>query len=63
MATPMVVARRQQTTPTQAAGRVASPLRQTRIEPALQGGGAHGAFTWGVLVRLLADDAGAEDAT
>ncbi len=26
------------------------------IELALQGGGAHGAFTWGVLDRLLADD-------
>jgi NTE family protein len=25
------------------------------IELALQGGGAHGAFTWGVLDRLLAD--------
>ena len=23
---------------------------------ALQGGGAHGAFTWGVLDRLLEDD-------
>lgn len=27
-----------------------------RINLALQGGGAHGAFTWGVLDRLLADD-------
>ncbi len=27
-----------------------------RINVALQGGGAHGAFTWGVLDRLLADD-------
>ena len=26
------------------------------IELALQGGGAHGAFTWGVLDRLLEDD-------
>lgn len=26
------------------------------IDIALQGGGAHGAFTWGVLDRLLADD-------
>ena len=26
------------------------------IELALQGGGSHGAFTWGVLDRLLADD-------
>lgn len=28
---------------------------QKRIEPALQGGGAHGAFTWGVLDRILED--------
>lgn len=28
-----------------------------RINLALQGGGAHGAFTWGVLDRLLASDA------
>jgi NTE family protein len=27
-----------------------------RINIALQGGGAHGAFTWGVLDRLLSDD-------
>lgn len=27
-----------------------------RINLALQGGGAHGAFTWGVLLRLLEDD-------
>jgi NTE family protein len=27
-----------------------------RINLALQGGGAHGAFTWGVLEQLLADD-------
>jgi NTE family protein len=27
-----------------------------RIDLGLQGGGAHGAFTWGVLDRLLADD-------
>ncbi len=27
-----------------------------RINLALQGGGAHGAFTWGVLDRLLQDD-------
>ncbi|MDI9543928.1 MAG: patatin-like phospholipase family protein, partial [Desulfomonilia bacterium] len=26
------------------------------IELALQGGGSHGAFTWGVLDRLLEDD-------
>ena len=28
----------------------------TTIDLALQGGGAHGAFTWGVLDRLLEDD-------
>lgn len=27
-----------------------------RINLALQGGGAHGAFTWGVLDRLLEED-------
>ena len=27
-----------------------------RINLALQGGGAHGAYTWGVLDRLLEDD-------
>ena len=30
--------------------------RQIRINLALQGGGAHGAFTWGVLDRLLEED-------
>lgn len=33
-----------------------------RINLALQGGGAHGAFTWGVLDRLLEDDRIAIDA-
>ena len=27
-----------------------------RVNLALQGGGSHGAFTWGVLDRLLADE-------
>jgi NTE family protein len=31
-------------------------VSQKRINLALQGGGAHGAFTWGVLDRLLEDD-------
>ena len=31
-------------------------MEQKRIELALQGGGAHGAFTWGVLDRLLEDE-------
>jgi NTE family protein len=30
--------------------------KRTRLGLALQGGGAHGAFTWGVLARLLEDD-------
>lgn len=30
-------------------------MRRKRVNLALQGGGAHGAFTWGVLDRLLAD--------
>ena len=30
--------------------------RTTSIDLALQGGGSHGAFTWGVLDRLLEDD-------
>ena len=33
---------------------VTGPAR--RINVALQGGGAHGAFTWGVLDRLLEDE-------
>jgi NTE family protein len=41
------------TTPTQTA-RKARPMRQ--IDLALQGGGSHGAFTWGVLDRLLEED-------
>ncbi len=32
------------------------PAPRKRIKLALQGGGAHGAFTWGVLDRLLRDD-------
>ncbi len=31
--------------------------RQQRLNLALEGGGAHGAFTWGVLDRLLEDEA------
>ncbi|MEL6951891.1 MAG: patatin-like phospholipase family protein [Pseudomonadota bacterium] len=31
-------------------------MARKRISLALQGGGAHGAFTWGVLDRLIADD-------
>ena len=31
------------------------PLEKRRVALALQGGGSHGAFTWGVLDRLLAE--------
>ena len=30
--------------------------RRRKLNLALQGGGAHGAFTWGVLDRLLEED-------
>jgi len=33
-----------------------STRKRRRIDLALQGGGAHGAFTWGVLDRLLEDE-------
>jgi NTE family protein len=33
-----------------------SPQTTKRINLALQGGGAHGAFTWGVLEQLLSDE-------
>ena len=33
-----------------------SSVKKKRLNLALQGGGAHGAFTWGVLDRLLEDD-------
>ena len=32
------------------------PAKRKRINLALQGGGSHGAFTWGVLDEILADD-------
>ena len=35
---------------------VARPVKARRVNLALQGGGSHGAFTWGVLERLLEDD-------
>ena len=31
-------------------------VQMKRINLALQGGGAHGVFTWGVLDRILEDD-------
>ena len=36
--------------------RTTPPVGQKTINLALQGGGAHGAFTWGVLDRLLEDE-------
>ena len=32
-----------------------APKPSKKVNLALQGGGAHGAFTWGVLDRLLED--------
>ncbi len=43
-----------------ARSRAARPQR--RVALALQGGGSHGAFTWGVLTRLIEDDTLAFDA-
>src|ERR1700733_7599051 len=37
-------------------GRAATTPATKRINLALQGGGAHGAFTWGVLEQLLTDE-------
>ncbi len=39
-------------------GRISPPhrTRQRSLSLALQGGGSHGAFTWGVIDRLLQDD-------
>jgi NTE family protein len=31
-------------------------VKKTIVSLALQGGGSHGAFTWGVLDRLLEDE-------
>ena len=36
----------------------APPTATKRINLALQGGGAHGAFTWGVLDYILEDEIG-----
>jgi len=41
---------------TRAAPAVARPAEPQRINLALQGGGTHGAFTWGVLLRLLEEE-------
>ncbi len=37
-------------------GRRTGRAKQKRVSLALQGGGSHGAFTWGVLDRLLEDE-------
>ncbi|WP_312573088.1 patatin-like phospholipase family protein, partial [Brevundimonas sp.] len=42
--------------PPQPADATAQPSGKRPICLALQGGGAHGAFQWGVLDRLLEDD-------
>ena len=34
---------------------ITDPKRRATVNLALQGGGAHGAFTWGVLDALLED--------
>ncbi|MGB3864084.1 MAG: patatin-like phospholipase family protein, partial [Xanthobacteraceae bacterium] len=47
--------RRNRATPAAAAS-APSPDTPRKINLALQGGGAHGAFTWGVLDYLLADE-------
>ncbi len=46
---------RAQVGPTQTA-RTKAPVTVKSINLALQGGGAHGAFTWGVLDRLAEDE-------
>src|SRR6516162_11517195 len=38
------------------AGNASGGQATKRVNLALQGGGAHGAFTWGVLEHLLSDD-------
>src|SRR5260370_40820466 len=47
------VVSRKYDSPTLARGRARNPHA---LNLALQGGGTHGAFTWGVLDRLLEDD-------
>jgi len=41
--------------PSRATGRKGA-VKTKRINLALQGGGAHGAFTWGVLEQILSDE-------
>lgn len=47
--------------PPRAAGRPARAGKAASLDLALQGGGSHGAFTWGVLDRLLQDESLAFD--
>jgi NTE family protein len=42
--------------PTKTARKSPSPAAAIPVDLALQGGGSHGAFTWGVLDRLLQDE-------
>jgi len=52
-----LVTEREIDTPMELAAPAIAPVTAPcRINLALQGGGAHGAFTWGVLDRLLEDD-------
>ena len=44
------------TTAPQPPAKASPPSAPRRISLALQGGGSHGAFTWGVLDRLLEDE-------
>ena len=60
MPTSKLPARRIQTTPLATPARIA-PGATVAIDLALQGGGSHGAFTWGVLERLLDDESLALD--
>ena len=58
MTAPAPPARRRTATPTSpraAPARARGPAAGTAVDLALQGGGSHGAFTWGVLDALLAD--------
>jgi NTE family protein len=45
-----------QPAPKPATGKAKRASTRPRVDLALQGGGSHGAFTWGVLDRLLEDD-------
>ena len=60
-ATPARRARRGAAKPAPATrGNASSTHRNARVDLALQGGGSHGAFTWGVLDRLLEEPLAAD---